>query len=165
MDELPIAGLNEFECIKYILSSFNYIFIFLTPNFNGDTLKKFQSQMCLLDAILTESGRVIPMMTEKNIPNMPLEFKMLKALAVWYLTSSDDNLKSMLMDSFTKTILTGREKGFMDKSQSSLGSGSNSNTSPNKGLIHLKGAGAVQLPEGSREVKDKSILLPGKVSC
>ena len=119
VDEIPVAGRTEFDLVNYILSHFNYIFIFVTPNFNEDTLKRFQSQMCLLDTLLTKQWRVVPLMTEKTIPNIPLELQVLRPLAVWQLRSSDDTLKSMFIDSFKNTILAGRKQGFAAKNPSS----------------------------------------------
>ena len=112
MEELPVAGKTEFNFIDYILSHFNYIFIYLTPNLKSDTLKHFQSQMCLLDTIMNKSWRVIPLMTEKTIPNAPLELQLLKPLQMWNMKSTDAHVVEMFADIFAKTILFGREKGY-----------------------------------------------------
>ena len=115
LDELPIGGKTEFNYIEYILSHFNYIFIYLTPNFTPDTLKRFQSQMCLMDTIQNKSWRVIPIVREKDIANMPLEMQVLRPLQLWNLKNPDKRVQNMAVESFAKTILAGRENGYATK--------------------------------------------------
>lgn len=168
LEELPIGGLSEFDFIKYILNHFNYIFIYLTQNFNGDTLKRFQSQMCLQDTIVNKSWRVIPLMTEKNVPSAPLELQLLRPLQMWHLKNPDARVQEMFLDSFAKTIMSGREKGLATKSPGLKEDENNKgNNSPNaKGgqSDDQTGTGDQQKTTRSSQGENKREVSPGPTS-
>ena len=112
IDELPVSGMSEFDYIKYILQHFNYIFIYLTPNFTPDTLKRFQSQMCLCDTIQNNSWRVIPIKRDKGMTIIPLELQVLKSVQMWNLLNPDKRMQNMCIEGFAKTLLAGRENNY-----------------------------------------------------
>ena len=112
LDELPIHGKTDFDYIKYILEHFNYIFIYITPNFTPDTLRRFQSQMCLCDTIQNNNWRVIPIIRDQDITNIPLELQVLKSVKMWNLQDPDKKIQNMFIESFAKTLQDGREKNY-----------------------------------------------------
>lgn len=133
IDELPVSGMSEFDYINYILQHFNYIFIYMTPNFTPDTLKRFQSQICLCDTIQNNSWRVIPIEREKGIKNIPLELQVLKSLQMWNLQSPNKGEQDMCIEGFVRTLLVGRERNYATR-YPSLGTHKNHDQRPDAAM-------------------------------
>ena len=72
---------------------------------------QFQAQMCLMDVIMKEEWRVIPVWADKNYKSYcPSELKLLHGLEKWNISSANRSINNYVNYIFDRLISDGRAR-------------------------------------------------------
>ena len=108
-EDLPLEDLTMEDRMEYVFENCQLLLFYVTPSLKADTLKKFETEMCLTAVIKEQSYRVIPLWTKKkkDTKDIPKALDVLSGLQLWMLNGNEDEQKRVITK-FDETIRVGR---------------------------------------------------------
>ena len=110
-EDLPLTNLTMTGRMDYILENCRYLLFYITSSFKEDTMKMFETDMCLKSVIEEKSYRAFPLWTKPKgeLCNIPKALDCLNGLQLWMVNKSP-NQHQAVAAKFDKAIIQGRKE-------------------------------------------------------